>query len=36
MDIYNRARLNELVDEDEINESEEGFMQGYLNAFREE
>ncbi len=34
MDIYNKNRLNELVSEDEINESEEGFMQGYLNAFQ--
>ncbi len=34
MDIYNKNRLNELVSEDEINEGEEGFMHGYLNAFQ--
>jgi len=33
-DIYNRKWLNELVEEDEIEDSEEGFMQGYLQAFQ--
>lgn len=33
MDIYNKKRLYELMDEDEINDIEEGFMNGYLNAF---
>ena len=35
MDVYNKKRLFELVDEDEINGEEQGFMQGYLNAFRD-
>jgi len=35
MDIYDKHRLNELLDEDEINEQEEAFMHGYLNAFRD-
>ncbi len=33
MDIYNKKSLYELMDEDEINDTEEGFMNGYLNAF---
>jgi len=36
MDIYNKKRLNELIDEDEINDSEEGFMHGYLTAFQKD
>ncbi len=36
MDIYNKKWLNELIDEDEINDSEEGFMQGYLEAFQKD
>ena len=36
MDIYNKRRLSELIDEDEISDFEQGFMSGYLNAFRED
>lgn len=36
MDIYNKRKLNELLDEDEINEQEEGFMLGYLDAFKKD
>ena len=36
MDIYNKRKLNELLDEDEINEQEEGFMLGYLEAFKKD
>jgi len=35
MDIYNKHKLNELLEEDEIDEREEAFMSGYLNAFRD-
>ncbi|AJF62300.1 MAG: hypothetical protein QT11_C0001G0144 [archaeon GW2011_AR20] len=35
MDIYNRKWLNELVEDDEISSDEQGFMNGYLGAFRE-
>ena len=33
MDIYNKLGLNDLLDEDEINEGEQGFMLGYIEAF---
>ena len=33
MDIYNRKRLSEMIDEDEIDGFEQGFMHGYLEAF---
>ncbi len=36
MSIYDRKLLNELVEDDEINSDEEGFMQGYLGAFIED
>jgi len=35
MDIYNRKWLDELVEDDEISSDEQGFMNGYLEAFRE-
>ena len=36
MDIYNKKWLDELLDDDEINEQEEGFMHGYLEAFKKD
>lgn len=33
MNFYNKKSLNKLKDNDEINDDEEGFMQGYLRAF---
>ena len=36
MDIYNKKWLDELLDDDEINEHEEGFMHGYLEAFKKD
>ncbi len=33
MDIYNKRKLYELSDDDEIDAGEEGFMHGYLGAF---
>ncbi len=35
MNIYNRKELNELEECDEISNQEEGFMIGYLEAFKE-
>jgi hypothetical protein len=34
MNIYNRRYLNEMLEEDEISVEEQGFMQGYLEAFK--
>ena len=31
IDIYNKDKLNDWVDEDEIDGKDEGFMQGYLS-----
>ena len=36
MNIYNRKWLNELVEDDEISIEEQGFMNGYLEAFEED
>ena len=36
MNIYDKKWLNELVDDDEISIDEQGFMHGYLEAFKED
>ena len=36
MNIYNKKWLNELIEDDEISIEEQGFMQGYLEAFQTE
>lgn len=33
MDFYNKETIEQLKEDDIINDSEEGFMLGYLSAF---
>lgn len=35
MNIYDKKWLNEMIEDDEISIEEEGFMNGYLGAFKE-
>jgi len=34
MNIYNKRFLNEMLEEDEISIEEQGFMSGYIEAFK--
>ena len=34
MNIYNKKWLNEMIEDDEISIEEQGFMSGYLEAFK--